>query len=323
MQYQGIYVNIMSMYIFSKIFNNLGINNNINKKTKALPVKQEDLISTLSRATNISDLNLYYINKSGINGLNTKELNRCVLEEILSNDNDIEDAIKIKEITNILHKKRVELSKSNKISFNKNKKIWYPIKTRRLTDKEKRFFKAKNIDPFGWKNIPNRMYLIKFIYQFTDDEFEQFCCAFLEHIELTNIKVTKKRNSGAGGGIDGLGEYHAGQETVPIVFEAKRHNPIKAQIGTDICQKLCGAMVENNVKHGFIITTAKFSDRSLNSVRKIEENNGYKIMLIDQNTMIEFMAYPYNAPHGLGVYETEKGFIYMNKRILKQATKNS
>ena len=102
----------------------------------------------------------------------------------------------------------------------------------------------------------------------------------LNHCHVQELRVSPKRRSGADGGIDGTGTISLENGHVQIVFEAKRYNS-KYQVGSDICQKLAGAMGENNVKHGFIITTSVFSDRAWITKENMEINQGLMIKYIN------------------------------------------
>ena len=291
-------------------------------KPKKKRFDKYQLIEVVSKTEGLEEISLLCVSEAGSDGVDTKNLNYRVAEQVFGNQAHAENAVKVKEITDHFHKLRVKLSKNGQIGFNKEQKVWYPknLKARDLTKKEERFLNAKGLDAPGWISIKDKLEAVRWLHrEFSDDEFEQFCCALLEHSEVRNLKVTEKRKgSGADGGLDGFGEYSLGDETIPIAFEAKRHSPA-SQIGSDICQKLVGAMMQNNIKHGFIITTATFSERSQEAIREYRENHDYQIELIDQDRMAEIMICKKDSPHGFGLHRTDKDFIYMNRGILKHA----
>jgi hypothetical protein len=284
---------------------------------------RQELVRLFLGTKTLQEINLSHISKSGSEGISTYEINRLVIEEVLGGPAYLESALSIREITDHLHKARVNLSKSGMIGFNSGQKVWYPknVKMRNLTEREEQYLKAKGIKSQGWVYIPDKLEAIKWLHrEFSDDEFERFCCALLEYCNVTNVNITEKRKSGADGGLDGLGEYFIGEETVPVAFEAKRH-ALMSQVGSNICQKLAGAMMENGIRHGFIITTAKFSERAKQSVENMEKNNNYQIELIDQDRMAEIMICKKDSPHGFGLHRTDKKFIYMNEEILRKSVR--
>lgn len=274
------------------------------------------------RSQILMDLTLSEVEKSGEEGVSTPHLNKAIIEGFLRVSGVGADisVFERRPTHDHLHKMRCRLAKDGKISFDKRTKRWKcnAVKARNLTEKEGRFLKAKGLGP-GWVNIADKLEAIKWLHrEFSDSEFEEFCCALLRHSNVENPVVTEKRESGADGGIDGTGTYRISDMLVPIVFQAKR-NAINTQIGTDICQKLAGAMLERHIHHGFLITTGTFSVRAHEAIKKIEEHSPYQIELIDQDRMAEIMICTKDKPHGFGLHRTEIGLIYMNQDILKQS----
>lgn len=289
----------------------------ISKKVSSKRLEEISII--LSDQDEVERITLGFIRSGGRDGLETTHLNKLILRKALGEVSEIAMCLKIKKVTDQLHDVRVKLSKRGDIGFNSFEKVWYPkeIKTRNITDKEDRFLKAKGIKSEGWVSIPHKLEAIRWLHKnFSPDEFEQFCCELLKYSHVHNVCVTEKRLSGADGGLDGTGDYTIENEIFPIIFEAKCYNPDK-QVGEDICTKLAGVMMREKVKHGFIITTAQFSDRAVECVNTIRENEGYQIELIDQDRMAEIMIFREESPHGLGLHRTDAGFIYMNQNILR------
>ena len=248
------------------------------------------------------------------------DINYSVVSDSLGVGGKVKSTLSSDKVRKALSSARKSLKKEGKIGYNAKLKDWYiegDLGTS-LTEKEHRYLKHKGLGE-GWLPVHDELAAVEWLHKaFSDDEFEQFCCALLVYCGVENVQVTQKRRSGADGGLDGVGMYLVDGVHVQIAFEAKRH-ALKSQVGSDICQKLSGAMMENNIKHGFIITTASFSKRARESVEKIRNNNNYQIELIDQKRMAEIMLYKGDAPHGFGLHRTDIGLVYMNKDILRKA----
>lgn len=186
------------------------------------------------------------------------------------------------------------------------------------TLKEKSFLKYKGHGE-GWSRINHELDAIDWIYEnFSHDEFEKFCCALLRHCNVYDVDVTPKRKSGADGGLDGIGLFVPNGHEVKIAFEAKKYQP-DAQIGTDVCQKLFGAMSDKHIRYGFLITTAKISQRVQKLITNYETNYNVYIHAIDRKEMARIMLEKGDGLQGLGLLKTDIGFVYMNKEILRQS----
>ena len=297
------------------------------KKRRSIGVNisdKEEYIALFSDSQMLQEATLSYLQTQEQKGDFVSEINRHVVAYILGDTLNVDGVLNFKEVRDLLSKARRSLGKEGKIGYNREQQIWYvkKFKKRQLTEKEQRFLQLKGLGE-GWVNIPTKIEAVKWLHrEFTDDEFEQFCCGMLAHCNVQNVKVTpKRRYSGADGGLDGLGDFKIESEIVKVAFEAKKH-ALNAQVGSDICQKLVGAMMEHKIKHGFIITTAVFSERAKKSVQNFKENEGYQIELIDQDRMAEIMIFKQDSPHGFGLHRTDKGLIYMNEDILRQAVKS-
>lgn len=142
------------------------------------------------------------------------------------------------------------------------------------------------------------------------------------HIDLTTNKLNhEEARTVVNRFLDGTGTMHLEDGSVQIAFEAKKYKS-KYQVGSDICQKLAGAMGVNNIKHGFLITTSYFSDRAWESKENIEKNLGLFIEFIDQERIADLMLEKGDELHGFGLLQTEDyGWFYINKKILRKAVK--
>ncbi len=277
-------------------------------------------------------LTLNFITNQKTKNSSIFEINIFVAQQLTNTDEEARNATEIKEIRNNLAIARKELKKEGLLGYSSKKKLWFiktqskpksrtKTKTIDTTQKERNFLKHIGHGE-GWERIDNKLEAVKWLHKnFGDDEFEYFCCALLNHCHVQELRVSHKRKSGADGGIDGTGTISLENGHVQIVFEAKRYNS-KYQVGSDICQKLAGAMGENNIKHGFIITTSVFSDRAWITKENLEKNQGLMIEYIDQERMADLMLEKGDGLHGFGLLQTEDyGWIYMNKDILKKSVK--
>ena len=266
---------------------------------------------------------LEILNARGEEGEDTKRLNTHLIKRYLEQYGQQEGhtLFEHKRIYNYLHSLRYQLAKDGYIKFNKHRRVWIYkcFEARALTHKEARYLSAQGLGQ-GWLNIPNKFEAIRWLHkELTDKEFEQFCCALLKYCGVTDAVVTPKRAfSGADGGIDGTGFYKLEKTVVPIVFEAKKI-ALSAYVGTDICQKLVGAMMEHNVNHGFMITTGLMSERARDTIRRIEKHHDVQIECIDSERMADIMLCTKDAAHGFGLHQTEIGLVYMNPKILKDS----
>lgn len=198
----------------------------------------------------------------------------------------------------------------------------YSRECRRLTRKNIAYFKHIGLGDYFWIYVPSRLFAAEWIYRnLTPAEFETFCAALLsEHCGAKDARVTEKRASGADGGIDVFGRLTLddGQD-IPFALEAKCHNP-NAQVGSDICQKLIGAMAGENIRHGFILTTGNISKNARNYIDRIHKSGTYKIELIDQDQLTDIMLRRLNRTHGYGLYcSDELKCYYLSEDILLKA----
>ncbi len=297
------------------------------KKPTSLDDIKSDMENRILEAEGLEDITFFYIKKSGSKGISNKNINNLVVGDVLDNSIYVDEILKIKEVRDFLYSIRRELIEKGLIGFNNKKKVWYAVKpkTQKLSDKEKRFLKAKGRDPVGTVRLSDEIELIKWIHkEFTPDEFERLCCILLEYGYARDVEVSPKRKSGADGGFDGEGMFTLpdGNE-VPFIFEAKKHDP-QSQIGEDICKKLFGTMAEKDVSHALIITTAKMSDRSIVYAQEtVKGKFEMEMVFIDQGKMIEIMTYiEEEIMHGFGIYKSpDYGCFYVNKKMLKAFVK--
>lgn len=299
------------------------------KQSAQKSMSHRQLMAQFSDLKQLKGLTFSYLQERGKKGAFIIEINGHVAGQILKNRVLVEDALSQKKIRDQLSKARRTLGKEGKVGYNRAEEVWYPVvvRTHKQTAKESRYLKPRGLDD-SWVRLPNKIEAIKWLHlNFTPDEFEQFCCAILgEHCGGKNFQTTEKRKgSGADGGIDGVGEMYVEEtgKVENIAFEAKRYKPSE-QLGSDICQKLVGAMQGKKVKYGFIITTCIFSKNSIDYIETInnDEDVKIKIEMIDQERLAEIMIYKKDSQHGFGLHRTEeKHIIYMNEGILRNAVK--
>jgi hypothetical protein len=216
---------------------------------------------------------------------------------------------------------RDELKKEDLIGFNTRDEVWYIKKiAKKLTPKEMIYLKAQGLGP-GWKNIPSKTYAIEWIYKnLSALEFEHFCISILNSHCQVSVRITEKRpKSGADGGLDGIGEIELEGIVCPFGLQVKKHAP-HSQIGEDQCERFIGALQRRRWKHGFIITTGAFSQKSYVCIEDFKAQDIF-IELIDKDFLTEIMLKQTTKPHGFGLHQTEIGRFYMNEVILKQAAR--
>ncbi|MEG1254366.1 restriction endonuclease [Clostridium sp.] len=134
------------------------------------------------------------------------------------------------------------------------------------------------------------------IQSMTGIEFEGFCkWLFEEDPEYTNVELTLKNNDG------GVDLILTSRDNEKIYVECKRYNMLTSYeygksittmeedftIGRVICQKLVGAMVANNIKTGFIVTTGNVHD---NAIKYIEDLNKNSDLTLEIFTMKDILS---------------------------------
>lgn len=60
-------------------------------------------------------------------------------------------------------------------------------------------------------------------------------------------------------------------------------------IGREICQKLIGSMVSDNVKHGIIMTTGNIHQNAWDYINKLEKNTNIKIDVLNMDDIIQMI----------------------------------
>lgn len=117
------------------------------------------------------------------------------------------------------------------------------------------------------------------LYEFRFDNFLLLCKTYLEDTSFLNIKVAS---------IDFLNVDYTctlNNEKVYVecvldnLSEIKNEDAEIYSVGRPDIQKLLGQMVHDNVKTGFIITNACFSEVGIEFVKQLDK--GYTILLVD------------------------------------------
>lgn len=302
------------------------LQNMVRKKQKlaSLNDMQDELARKVLDEPDIREMSYFCIKKCGASGTKTNDLNKMIVNLALKKSIYANDVAEMNVVRDYLHQVRDDLRQSEKIGFNNKTKKWFICKSKivKLSDKEIRFLKAKGVNPNDCVRVKTPEAAVEWIYNnFTPDDYEYFSCALLQHLEGKEMKVSEKRPvSGADGGVDGRGMYRLDQgNEVPIIFQAKKCNPM-SQIGEDVCTKLAGTMLKERVRHAVVITTASISKRSIDFSKQMKDENNLYIDFIDKEKMIEIMTWRDNKiPHGLGIYKSDYGIFYMNKKALKDA----
>lgn len=129
-------------------------------------------------------------------------------------------------------------------------------------------------------------------------EFEGFCrWLFEEDPNFKNIELTP---SFYDGDVDLI---ITTLEDEQIYVECKRYDLIEAHdggklvtkedldftIGREICQKLVGAMVANNIKTGYIITTGSIHANALEYMSKLKANSNINLQFFTMTDIVEII----------------------------------
>lgn len=122
------------------------------------------------------------------------------------------------------------------------------------------------------------------INSLTPHEFEYWCGEFISNLGYSNIKQTPK---GPDGGKDITCKFHGKTAYV----ECKRYwfsSSSIHKVDEQICRKLTGAMVHDQISYGLIITSGIISDECQDYTRALP--NGHKIKLIDGSKIVELYS---------------------------------
>lgn len=136
------------------------------------------------------------------------------------------------------------------------------------------------------------------IQKMTGLEFECFCkWLFEEDPHFKNVELTPSLNDG------GVDLILTTLEEEQIYVECKRYDLIEAHeggklitkkdldftIGREICQKLVGAMVANNIKTGYIVTTGSIHANALEYMNKLKANSDINLQIFTMTDIVEIL----------------------------------
>lgn len=136
------------------------------------------------------------------------------------------------------------------------------------------------------------------IQNMTGLEFEGFCkWLFEEDPNFKNVELTPQTNDG------GIDLIVTTLEDEQIYVECKRYDLVRAHeggklvtkedldftIGREICQKLVGAMVANNIKTGYIITTGSIHANALEYMNKLKANSDINLQFFTMTDIVEIL----------------------------------
>lgn len=134
------------------------------------------------------------------------------------------------------------------------------------------------------------------INNMTGLEFESFSAWFFEEVYgFNDIVITQATNDG---GVDLIMTDHNGER---IYVECKRYAILNEyengqlqtslnynfMIGREICQKLVGAMVSNNIRNGIIMTTGEIHENAIEYIEKLRENSDIDIKFITMEEILQ------------------------------------
>lgn len=122
------------------------------------------------------------------------------------------------------------------------------------------------------------------VHSLTPREFEYWCGEFISTLGYTNIKQTPM---GPDGGKDIICRYN----NLDTYVECKRYlydSYAKHKVDEQVCKKLVGAMVHDEISHGVIITSGIIADDCYNYIKSLPE--GLDIRLIDGKALVELYS---------------------------------
>lgn len=120
-------------------------------------------------------------------------------------------------------------------------------------------------------------------------QFEKFCeYLFKQTGRYKEVILTQATHDG---GRDVILTTHDGEV---IYVECKRYTDQARReewtIGREILQKLTGAMISNNVKHGIVFTTGNIHQNGWDFINKLEANNpDIKIEIYNMDTIMQMV----------------------------------
>ncbi|GEM_PF-395215 len=136
------------------------------------------------------------------------------------------------------------------------------------------------------------------IQTMTGIEFEGFCkWLFEEDPHFKNVELTPSIDDG------GVDLILTSMEDEKIYVECKRYNIVEAHdggklitkndvdftVGKVICQKLVGAMVANNIKTGYIVTTGSIHANALEYMNILKANSDINLQFFTMTDIMEIL----------------------------------
>lgn len=136
------------------------------------------------------------------------------------------------------------------------------------------------------------------IHKMTGLEFEGFCkWLFQEDPNFKNVELTPPAND------YGVDLILTTLNDEKIYVECKRYDLIESHeggklntkddldftIGRVICQKLVGAMVANNIKTGYIVTTGSIHANALEYMNKLKANSDINLQFFTMTDIVEIL----------------------------------
>lgn len=147
------------------------------------------------------------------------------------------------------------------------------------------------------------------IMNMTGIEFEAFCRWLFEGTgEYRYVEITEARGDG------GKDLILIDKNEKKTYVECKRFDSEeklekienksdikKLVIGREICQKLVGAMVSNNIDKGIIVTTGEVHKNALNYIEDLKNNSSIDLQIYNMKDILEIME----SNKARGVYEID------------------
>lgn len=299
-------------------------------QTSAAPKKPNIFDKARQRFENMDDIKRHTmdcLNAAGKKGETTYNLNGK-LAALISQSPRFAKALLTEELVKSqLMKARDVLMEERRITYNGQKKIWYSLEPdpfalpSDIKKSLRRRYPLGQAVGNGWYTVSSQKHAIGWIYEnLTAEEFEYFCAALLKHCKVPHVQVTSKRRmSGADGGLDGIGHWDWGHGVKPIGLQAKKHNPDK-QLGDNELRIFYGTLRswDTPIYHGFLMTTAIFSPKLIQKNEQIFKD-GVEIELIDQKRLAQMML----SGNGYGLFETSVDQYVIHPDFIKKSASHA